>query len=184
MRVGFIQFTPVLGDIEQNILKICKLVDRTDADLVVLPELYNTGYHFTSRQEVEAFAEEIPCGKTTEILCRLAKTRGAYIIAGLIEKSGDQCYNASVLVGPAGYIATYRTGTETRREKSLHFMGKSQITGPDGSILCRGGEASEEIGIVEIDPTLARNKAINPYNDAFGSRRIEYYGELMKQRPR
>jgi len=269
MKAGFIQFTPVLGDIEQNILKICKLVDRTDANLIVLPELCNTGYHFASRQEIETLAEGIPCGKTTEALCRLAKTRGAYIIAGLIEKSGDQCYNASVLVGPAGYIATYRkihlffeetlwfdpgdrepavhdigicrvglmicfdwifpetarilalkgadvichcanlvlpycqeamvtrclenrvyavtanrTGTETRGEKSLHFTGKSQITGPDGSILCRGGEASEESGVVEIDPTLARNKAINPYNDAFGSRRIEYYGELMKQRPR
>jgi predicted amidohydrolase len=68
--------------------------------------------------------------------------------------------------------------------KSLRFTGKSQITGPDGSILRRRGEASEEIGVVEIDPTLARNKAINPYNDAFGSRRTEYYGELMKQRPR
>jgi len=65
MRAGFIQFTPLLGDIEQNILKICKLVDRTDADLVVLPELCNTGYHFASRQEVEALAEEIPFVKTT-----------------------------------------------------------------------------------------------------------------------
>jgi predicted amidohydrolase len=269
MRAGFIQFTPVLGDIDQNILKICKLVDKIDADVVVLPELCNTGYHFTSRQEVQALAEEIPFGKTTETLCRLAKTRDTHIIAGLIERSGDQCYNASVLVGPAGYIATYRkihlffeetlwfdpgdrepavhdieicrvglmicfdwifpetvrilalkgadvichcsnlvlphcqeamvtrclenrvfavtanrTGTETREGKSLHFTGKSQITGPDGSILYRGGESTEESVAVEMDPTLARNKAINPYNDAFGSRRIEYYGELMKQRQR
>ena len=230
MKAGFIQFTPVLGDIDQNIPKICKLVDRTDADLVVLPELCNTGYHFTSRQEVEALAEKIPFGKTTETLCRLAKTRGVYIVAGLIEKSGDRCYNASVLVGPSGYIATYRkihlffeetlwfdpgdrepavhdigicrvglmicfdwifpetarilalkgadvichcanlvlpycqeamvtrclenrvfavtanrTGTETRGEKSLYFTGKSQITGPDGSILYRAGEATEEM---------------------------------------
>jgi len=268
MKVGFIQFTPVLGDINQNIQSISRLVNQTAADLIVLPELCNTGYHFTSRQEAEALAEEIPCGKTTETLCRLAKTKGAYIIAGLIEKAGDKCCNASVLVGPDGYIATYRkihlfleetlwfdpgdrepavhdigicrvglmicfdwifpeaarilalkgadvighcanlvlpycqdamvtrclenrvfavtanrTGTETREEKELHFTGKSQITGPDGSILYRGGEATEECGVVEIDPTLARNKAINPYNDIFGSRRIEYYGELMKQRP-
>ena len=81
-------------------------------------------------------------------------------------------------------VTANRTGTETQGGTSLHFTGNSQITGPDGSILCRGGEASEESGVVEIDPTLARNKAINPYNDIFGSRRIEYYGELMKQRPR
>jgi predicted amidohydrolase len=269
MKMGFIQFAPVLGDIDQNILKICKLVDKTDADLVVLPELCNTGYHFTSRREVEALAEEIPFGKTTETLCWMARTGGAYIVAGLIERFGDRCYNASVLVGPSGYIATYRkihlffeetlwfdsgdrepavydigicrvglmicfdwifpetarilalkgadvlchcanlvlpycqeamvtrclenrvfavtsnrTGTETRGEKSLHFTGKSQITGPDGLILHRGEEAAEESCVVKIDPTLARSKAINPYNDAFGSRRPEYYGELMKQRPR
>jgi N-carbamoylputrescine amidase len=108
MKAGFIQFAPVLGDIDQNIPKICKFVDKTFADLVVLPELCNTGYHFISRQEVEALAKEIPFGKTTETLCWLAQTRGTYIIAGLIERSGDRCYNASVLVGPPGYIATYR----------------------------------------------------------------------------
>jgi predicted amidohydrolase len=269
MKAGFIQFAPFLGDIDQNIPKICKLVDKTDADLVVLPELCNTGYHFTSRSEVEALAEEIPFGKTTETLCRLAQSRGVYIIAGLIERSGERCYNASVLVGPSGYIATYRkihlffeetlwfdpgdrepavhdigicrvglmicfdwifpetarilalkgadvichcanlvlpycqeamvtrclenrvfavtanrTGTETRGGKSLYFTGKSQITGPDGSILYRAGEATEECGVVEIDPTLAGSKVINPYNDAFGSRRTEYYGELTKRRLR
>jgi len=108
MRVGFIQFTPVLGDINRNILNISTLVDKTDAHLLVLPELCNTGYHFVSRSEVEALAEEIPSGKTQEALCRLAKAKGSYINAGLIEKTGDRCYNASVLVGPAGYIATYR----------------------------------------------------------------------------
>lgn len=269
MRAGFIQFMPVLGDIDQNIQRISELVEATDADLLVLPELCNTGYHFVSRQEAEALAEEIPSGKTTEALCGLARTRGTYIVAGLIEKSGNRCYNASVLVGPDGYIATYRKlhlffeetlwfdpgdrepavhdigicrvglmicfdwifpetmrilalkgadvichsanlvlpycqeamvtrclenrvfavtanriGKETRGEKSLHFTGKSQITAPDGKILHRAEEAMAECHVVEIDPALARNKAISPYNDAFGDRRTELYGELTKQRPR
>jgi len=125
MRAGFIQFMPILGDIEHNIQKICRLVDRINADLIVLPELCNTGYHFTSRQEVEALAEEIPFGKTTETLCRLAQSRGVYIIAGLIERSGDRCYNASVLVGPSGYIATYRKIHLFLRRTS----GSIQVTG-------------------------------------------------------
>jgi predicted amidohydrolase len=266
MKTGFIQFMPVLGDVDQNIAAIAGLVARTDAELIVLPELCNTGYLFTSRREIETLAEEIPCGKTTEALCRAAKANGTYIVAGLIEKSQGRCYNASVLVGPSGYIATYRKihlffeetlwfdpgdrelavhdisicrvglmicfdwifpetarvlalkgadvichcanlvlpycqeamvtrclenrvfavtanriGTETRGENTFHFTGKSQITGPDGSILCRAGEVSEEICAVDIDPTLARNKAINPYNDAFGGRRIDCYSELLKQ---
>ena len=76
MRAGFIQFMPVLGDIDQNIRRISELVEGTDADLLVLPELCNTGYHFVSRQEAEALAEEIPSGKTTEALCRRARARG------------------------------------------------------------------------------------------------------------
>lgn len=269
MRAGFIQFMPILGEIDQNIRRISELVEGTEADLLVLPELCNTGYHFVSRSEAEALAEEVPHGKTTEALCGLAKQTGAHIVAGLIEKSGGKCYNASVLVGPEGHIATYRKihlffeenlwfdpgdrepavwdigicrvglmicfdwifpetarilalkgadvichsanlvlpycqeamvtrclenrvfavtanriGTETRGEKSFQFQGKSQMTGADGSILYRAGEATEEGYVVDIDPLLARNKVVNPYNDLFGSRRTECYGELIKRRPR
>jgi len=79
-------------------------------------------------------------------------------------------------------VTANRTGTETRGERSLHFQGKSQITSPDGSILFRAAEETEECRVVEIDPSLARNKSINPLNDLFDSRRTELYGELMKRR--
>lgn len=266
MKAGFIQFTPVFGDIEQNIQKMELLIESVDAELIVLPELCNTGYLFTSRQEAEDLGEEIPTGRTTESLCRVARARNNYIVAGLIEKDGDRLFNASVLVGPDGYIATYRkihlffeetlwfdpgdreftvydigmcrvglmicfdwifpeaarvlslrgadllchsanlvlpfcqeamvtrclenrvyaitanrTGTENRGNKSLYFTGKSQITGPDGTILNRAGETSEEVGVVDVDIKRAREKAINPYNDLFCSRRTEYYGELMNR---
>jgi predicted amidohydrolase len=108
MRAGFIQFMPVFGDIEGNIQKIERLVESIDTELVVLPELCNAGYLFTSRHEVERLGEEVPAGRTTEVLCRLAHAKNTYLVAGLIEKCGEKLYNASVLVGPDGYIATYR----------------------------------------------------------------------------
>jgi predicted amidohydrolase len=108
MRAGFIQFMPVFGDIAKNLLTIEGLVEGTSADLIVLPELCNTGYLFTARYEVDMFAEEIPDGRTTKALCRLARTNNVYLVAGLIERAGKMRFNAAVLVGPGGYIATYR----------------------------------------------------------------------------
>jgi predicted amidohydrolase len=265
MQTAYVQFMPVLGDIAQNLRKIERLVDGADAELIVLPELCNTGYFFTSRKEAEGLGEEVPAGRTTELLCRLAKAKNAHLVAGMIEKCGDKLFNAALLVGPAGPIATYRkihlfheetlwfdpgdrdlavydigpcrvglmicfdwlfpetartlalrgadlichpanlvlpycqeamvtrclenrvfavtanrTGAETRGGKELRFTGKSQITAPDGSILKRATETAEEIGVVDIDAKIARNKTINPFNDAFGSRRPEYYGELVQ----
>jgi len=108
MRAGYIQFNPVFGDVEENIQKIGRLVESVDADLIVLPELCNTGYLFTSRREVEELSEKVPSGRTTETLCRLANDKHSHLVAGLIEKDGQKLYNAAVLVGPDGYIATYR----------------------------------------------------------------------------
>lgn len=265
MRAGFIQFKPVFGDIGGNIQIIERLVESVDAELVVLPELCTTGYLFTSRQEVEGLGEEVPSGRTTEALCRLAHAKNTYLVAGLIEKCGEKLYNASVLVGPGGHIATYRKihlfyeetlwftpgdlafsvydigicrvgmmicfdwifpeaaralalrgadllchpsnlvlpycqeamitrclenrvfaitanriGTEIRGEKKLYFTGKSQITGPDGTVIRRAGETTEETGVVDIDVQRAREKAINPYNDLFDSRRTAFYGDPIK----
>jgi len=118
---------------------------------------------------------------------RILALKGADVICHCANLVLPYCQEAMVtrcLENRVFAVTANRTGTETRGEKSLHFTGKSQITGPDGSILYRAGEATEECGVVEIDPTLARNKVINPYNDAFGSRRNEYYGELTKRRLR
>jgi predicted amidohydrolase len=108
MKVGFIQFAPVFGDVGCNLDRAAKLIRRCAADLIVLPELFNTGYLFTSRNEVQELAEEIPAGRTTEALCQLARAGQIHIAAGLAERNGDRLFNASVLVGPSGYMSTYR----------------------------------------------------------------------------
>jgi predicted amidohydrolase len=108
MKVGFIQFDPVFGDIEGNIDTVTRLVEGADADLLVLPELFNTGYLFTSHEEVAELSEEVPDGKTTEALSELAQRKNLWIVGGLAERSGENVYNSAVLVGPEGYRATYR----------------------------------------------------------------------------
>ena len=265
MKVGFVQFNPRFGEVDRNLETVERLVDAVDADLLVLPELFNTGYLFVSAEEVGGLSEEIPAGKTTEFLVRLARRKGTHLLGGLAERDGDRFYNSAVLVSPRGYAGTYRKvhlffeetlwftpgdgafpvldighcrlgvmicfdwffpeaarvlalkgaqvighpanlvlpycqeamktrclenrifavtcnriGTENRGGKSLAYTGKSQAVDFRSDVLLRAGEDEEMVGIVDIDPVLATDKAINLYNDLFRDRRPRFYGEIVK----
>jgi 5-aminopentanamidase len=108
MKIGFIQFDPLFGDIDGNIGKVRELSDSVEADLIVLPEFFNTGYLFTSKKEAEDLSETIPEGKTTQVLCEIARRKNIHLVGGLIEKAEDKLFNAAVLISPRGYVATYR----------------------------------------------------------------------------
>jgi predicted amidohydrolase len=108
MKAGFVQFSPVFGKIDENIEKALSLIEKTDAELVVLPELFNTGYLFISAQEAHNLAEEIPSGKTTKALCSIAAKNKIHIVAGIAEIFGGRLFNSAVLIAPDGHVATYR----------------------------------------------------------------------------
>src|SRR3972149_9796032 len=104
MRVGLLQTFPVFGKKSENVDKAFLQMNDLDADLMVLPELFNTGYQVTSREETVALAEKVPEGETTQALINLAKKKHLYIVAGLVERGNDSSYNSAVLVGPGGFI--------------------------------------------------------------------------------
>jgi predicted amidohydrolase len=260
MKAAFIQFDPVFGEIEVNIKKALGLVERTGAQIIVLPELFNTGYLIVSKDEAFDLSEPIPGGKTTEALSAAAREKNAHIVAGLIERENDNLFNSAVVLSPSGYLGKYRkihlfseeklwfqpgdlgfkvfdigickigvmvcfdwffpesmrtlalkgadlichsanlvlpfcqdamitrclenrvfaitanrTGVENRKGKTLHYTGKSQITGPDAKILYQAGAETEEIGIAEIDVNLSRDKNLNLYNHILFDRRENFY---------
>ena len=59
LKIGFIQTSPVFGKVERNIDQTVHQINKIDAGLIVLPELFNTGYQFIDRKEAFNFAEEI-----------------------------------------------------------------------------------------------------------------------------
>lgn len=108
IKVGFIQSNPIFGDIRQNVETVIQKLSTQKADLIVLPELFNTGYQFTSKEEVKELSEEIPSGFTTQKLSEFSRDNSVYIVAGLAEKHKDVFYNSAVLTGPNGFIGVYR----------------------------------------------------------------------------
>jgi predicted amidohydrolase len=109
-RIGVFQFAPAFGEVDKNLARVEKAVGTSGrADLVVLPELFATGYQFVSHAEVSALAEPVPGGPTTQFLLRLAKERRCVVVGGLAEKDGEAVYNAAVSAGPeGGVLALYR----------------------------------------------------------------------------
>ena len=120
MKAGFYQFNPIFGKKDENLKKVSSAVKSAELELLVLPELFATGYQFISPDEAASLAEPIPKGQTTEFIADLSHKKNIYIAAGLAEKAGDKIYNSAVLTGPEGLIGVYRK-THLYSEEKLYF---------------------------------------------------------------
>jgi predicted amidohydrolase len=120
MKAGFFQFAPALGDVAGNVEKVISALSGETLDLVVLPELFNAGYQFVSKDEVSGLAEEVPSGYTTQKLVAFSRQKGVYIAAGIAEREGGRFFNSAVLTGPEGFIGVYRK-THLFFEEKLWF---------------------------------------------------------------
>jgi predicted amidohydrolase len=109
MNVGFAQFAPVLGDLEANVALVQRLAPSfADADLVVLPELANSGYNFPDRATALACAEDPRDSPFVAALIEQARAADQHLVTGFCERVGDRLYNTALLLGPAGLVGAYR----------------------------------------------------------------------------
>lgn len=126
VKVAAIQFEPIFGQVKDNVAKTLKLINEAadnGANVMVLPELCNTGYVFNSKEEAYSLAEAVPDGETTQAWMKVAKERHLYIAAGITEQDGIDLFNSAVLVGPNGYIGTHRKVTLWNEEKLFFEPG-------------------------------------------------------------
>ena len=131
MKVGYIQFEPIFGEKEKNLKRIVTFLKegaQKEADLLVLPELCNTGYVFKSVKEVEALSEPVPEGQTTRALAGFAEEENLCIVAGLAERGNHRFFNSAVLVSPEGFTAAYRKAHLFNEEKSWFTKGQDPFT--------------------------------------------------------
>lgn len=111
LRVACVQMNPEIGATQRNVERSVAFAAEAaarGAGLVVLPELCNTGYVFETREEAFALAEPVPDGPTTQRWLDAARQHRLTLVAGITERDGDVLYNSAVVVGPDGFIGTYR----------------------------------------------------------------------------
>lgn len=108
VRVGFAQTRPAFGDAAGNLARAGAMVRSAPAfDVLVLPELFSTGYLFDDRAEAIA-AARATAEPTLAALAAWARERGAWIAAGFAEPEGGRVFNSAALAGPDGTLHLYR----------------------------------------------------------------------------
>jgi N-carbamoylputrescine amidase len=115
MKVAGVQMDGGPADKEVNIKKAAKFIDeaaRKGAELVVLQELFATGY-FTTKVDNNFFqlAEEDD-GPTVAAMQELAKQHGVWLVAPFFEMEKNcvgRYYNSAVVLSPKGEkVGKYR----------------------------------------------------------------------------
>jgi N-carbamoylputrescine amidase len=148
--VASVQMEPVVGDIPRNVQRSLDLAAEAasqGASLVVLPELANTGYVFQSRREAFELGETLARSETVAAWSDLCRRTGLHLVAGIAERAGERLYNAAVMIGPGGVLATYR---------KLHLWGDEHLF----------FEAGDQ-GLPVVDTELGRLAAVICYDGWF-----------------
>lgn len=127
MKVGYIQTNPTFGEVEKNLNHISERLEGVKADLIVLPELFNTGYTFEDKDEARKYSEEFGEGPTFDVMKSWAVDMEGFIAGSIVEIDGDNIYNTAVLVGSFGIVGQYRKAHLFDREKEIFEPGDTSI---------------------------------------------------------
>lgn len=138
LNIAICQIDIAFGQPEQNEAKIresfAKLaMQETKPDVVLFPELWNTGYDLTRLGEI-ADAEG---QRTKALMGELARKHDLYIIAGSIaEKKADGVYNTTFVFAPDGQVIH-----EYRKAHLFRLMDEEKFLAPGQSLAgCTIGE--------------------------------------------
>lgn len=130
-----VQFAPESLQVEKNLERMVGFIAQAaqqGAQLVVFPELSNTGYiRWPARRTELGYVEQlakvtapIP-GRDVQILGEAAKKHGVYVVSGLAEADktvSGRFFNASVLIGPDGKLMGHHRKVTTPMAEVFYFL--------------------------------------------------------------
>lgn len=136
LSVLLIQSDTVWENAEQNRLNYSAKIDsvKEDFDLVVLPELFSTGFTMNPEPVFETMQEE-----TVEWMKSMAAKKNSAITGSVIIKDNDNYYNRLLFVHPSGEIDIYdkrHTFTYAGEDKVFASGDKKLIVNYKGWKIC------------------------------------------------
>ena len=187
MRVTAAQISCVLGDRAANLRKVrdfASRAKRSGAELIVFPEMIDTGYSMPTIKEYAASWKE---GAVPE-LQKIAKELVIGIVCGISDRDGESIYNAQVFVDANGkIIAKYRkthlvTATPLDERSCLspgnEFIGRRWGEFNIGLTICY------DLRFPEVCRTLAVGHNVNAFvtSSAWPSVRVGHLQVLARSR--
>lgn len=112
-RVCAAQLSLAVGDVDGNRragLEAIAAAAAADAEVVVLPELSDTGYVSADRDEASALADP---GPTVEGWVAAARRHGVVVVGGFCDRERDILTNSAVVVDATGPLARSRRSWST-----------------------------------------------------------------------
>ncbi|MGY2261362.1 nitrilase family protein [Pseudomonas sp. SDO55104_S430] len=158
--VACCQLAPKVGDLAHNrslTERAIRSAALQGAQVVVLPELVQSGYVFEDRDEALALAETRD-GPTLQLWQALARELNLVVVGGFCERlPGDELANSAALIDAQGLRAVYRKAHLWDAEKDIFTAGDAAppvidtVHGRIGVLICYDLEFPEWVRL----PALA-----------------------------
>ncbi|MGB0914594.1 MAG: nitrilase-related carbon-nitrogen hydrolase [Crocinitomicaceae bacterium] len=117
LRVTLVQANQVWEDKEANFKNYNRLLNDVETDLIILPEMFQTGFSMN----VNSLSEDFGSSNSIQWLQRISKEKDAAIYTSLILTAGSKTYNRGVFIKPSGEIETYD------KRKTFGLAGEDQF---------------------------------------------------------
>jgi predicted amidohydrolase len=111
LRVGFVQFE-VTSDIDRNVSHVKNEIEklaRNDMELIVLPELWSSGFDYKMLDEAVKRTPDI-----LRTISGLAKEHNITVVGSLPKKRGKKIFNTAFVTDPSGKVVC--------RYKKIHLF--------------------------------------------------------------
>ncbi len=124
ISITIVQFQPIRKHVHANIQTLQNLLINITTDVIVLPELANSGYLYPTSEDLRPYTEKNDgSGPFLHSLMELANAANALIITGYAENAGKNLYNAAAAISSDGVIQNYRKTHLYADEKGLFNPG-------------------------------------------------------------
>lgn len=128
LKLAIGQLEPKVGEMQENLIlvkKILKEAERAHVEVLVLPELCNSGYVFKNREEAITSSESIPEGPMCKELCSWS-AKDRLVVAGICERTDKGLYNSAAAFGNGKYFVTYRKIHLFLNEQDWFYYGEAE----------------------------------------------------------
>ena len=157
--VACCQLAPKIGDLAHNRTLTERAIRQAafqGAQIVVLPELVQSGYLFADRDEALGLAETVD-GLTLQLWQALARELNLVIVGGFCERlPGDELANSAAMIDANGLRAVYRKAHLWDAEKDIFTAGDAPppvvetLHGRLGMMICYDLEFPEWVRLAAL----------------------------------
>ncbi len=126
VKIGVAQTEPRVGALGFNLQSLdatLQEADKASIDVLVLPELANSGYAFESKEEAAECSENIPNGDFSKKLLSWSKPN-RLVVAGICERQHNTLFNSAGVFCNGRHIVTYRKAHLFNKEKKWFTPGQ------------------------------------------------------------